>query len=277
MSDGLLAKKSAAEAKAAPLPVLVNSISGAWRLRISEGSSTTTFSPPGHLLHYVVAGTYQIVIGNKRFEVTAGDVIYYSGVEEVRAVNSNDSVIFYSVSFQAPELIVNRAGSCVFGKMSELEIYFDQIYQELNSPEAASVGLLRSVSALYAVLAELAAHEQDGVVIQSSNTWLQAEQMIREHYDWRVSIPELCDQLGVSASTLHRSCKQALNLSPGKRILQLRLEEARGLLRYTDLSISEIADELSYASLHDFSRDASKYFGHSATEERQLGRQQNTS
>jgi hypothetical protein len=45
-------------------------------------------------------------------------------MEEVTAENTGESIIFYSVSFQAPELIISRIGSCVFKQMVELEEVF---------------------------------------------------------------------------------------------------------------------------------------------------------
>lgn len=266
MSDSKLSRQPAPQVEPEMRPVSVKNVSGVWRLRIPSGATTTTFSPPGHLLHFLVAGSYEVEIGSKRFTVSAGDVIYYDGVEEVTAENSGESVIFYSVSFQAPELRVSRIGSCVFRKMAELEEAFGRMYQDFNTPELP--GKLRMISGLFAVLGALAARAGEGGLQEGCGVWSHAERIIRDRHDWRISIPELCDELKVSASRLHRSCRRNCGVSPGKRIFQLRMEEARGLLRFTDLAVSDIAEELGYARLHDFSRDATKYFGHSASVER---------
>ena len=43
-----------------------------------------------------------------------------------------------------------------------------------------------------------------------------------------------------------------------------RMEASKGLLLYTNLPITEIADQLGYERIHEFSREFSKYFKQTA-------------
>lgn len=53
----------------------------------------------------------------------------------------------------------------------------------------------------------------------------------------------------------------AVGISPVRRIKQLRMEMARGLLTYSRASISEIATQVGYERVNEFSRDIRKAFG----------------
>ncbi|MHC4874825.1 MAG: helix-turn-helix domain-containing protein [Planctomycetota bacterium] len=46
-----------------------------------------------------------------------------------------------------------------------------------------------------------------------------------------------------------------------QRLRSLRMSEARGLLIYSSLNITQIAQYLDYPRVHEFSREFKKYFG----------------
>ena len=56
-----------------------------------------------------------------------------------------------------------------------------------------------------------------------------------------------------------------------KRVKQLRLSQARGMLQFSQLSISEIAYDVGYERVQEFSRDYRKHFGCTPTEARREG------
>ena len=64
-----------------------------------------------------------------------------------------------------------------------------------------------------------------------------------------------------SRSSIVRLCRQATGMSPMKRIQQIRMEEAKGLLLSSSLNITEIAQYLGYIRMHEFSREFTLYFG----------------
>jgi AraC-like DNA-binding protein len=46
-----------------------------------------------------------------------------------------------------------------------------------------------------------------------------------------------------------------------RRIQTVRMEEARGLLLFSTLNVTQVAEYLGYPRLHEFSREFSQYFG----------------
>jgi transcriptional regulator GlxA family with amidase domain len=53
-----------------------------------------------------------------------------------------------------------------------------------------------------------------------------------------------------------------------KRLKQIRLSLARGLVLYSDLNMTEIALRVGYGRVHEFSRDYRKAYGRPPTAER---------
>lgn len=69
-----------------------------------------------------------------------------------------------------------------------------------------------------------------------------------------VSVELMADRMNLSTSHFRAVFLREVGISAGQYLLQLRLSEARRLLRQTDLPIKEIARQVGYASVISFSR-----------------------
>ena len=237
----------------------VTSITGIWKLRIAAGATTVTNALPGHLLHYVIFGAYTMIVNGKEYQVRAGDIIHYFGTEEVAAINKGEEVQFYSLAFEAPLIQVpNDTTRVIRGEDNTLKA-FRHIYELAGCKDMSTV--CESYMELFNILKVVADHVPEGMADGSDNLWTRLERQIRNKRDFRASVPELCEKSHVSPSTLHRVCVKITGVSPAKRLMQMRMEEAKGLLLYSDMSATSIALELGYSRLHEFSRDVKKYFG----------------
>jgi AraC-like DNA-binding protein len=73
--------------------------------------------------------------------------------------------------------------------------------------------------------------------------------------------PELCDNLRMSRSHVHRKLKAATNLSTSDFIKHIRLEKAKEMLLSTNQSVSQVAYKVGYSDANYFSRSFSKIYG----------------
>lgn len=91
--------------------------------------------------------------------------------------------------------------------------------------------------------------------------------------DFRVSIevPTLARSVGMSASTFHKHFKAVTASSPLQYQKDLRLLEARRLLRSAGFSVSTAAFEVGYESPTQFSREYARKFGVSPKGDRDAG------
>ena len=92
-----------------------------------------------------------------------------------------------------------------------------------------------------------ATSHQDEVVLE-----LQAWML--EHFASDIHIDQLCQQSGLNRRTLSRRFSHATGLSPMLYLKKIRLDQARDLLKKTNLGIAEIALQIGYSDPDYFRR-----------------------
>ncbi len=89
----------------------------------------------------------------------------------------------------------------------------------------------------------------------------RAVRWIRENYARAIDVEPIARRVGMGVTTFHRGFKQVTGLSPIQFQKQLRLLEARKLMRFGGRSVSESAFEVGYESVSQFSREYARHFG----------------
>jgi len=79
-----------------------------------------------------------------------------------------------------------------------------------------------------------------------------ASQYMREHLAERIDLPSLSSVLAVSPGHVGRLFKQRTGRTPHQLLIDLRLEAAEGLLADTDLTVTQIAWRVGFASPSHF-------------------------
>ena len=81
----------------------------------------------------------------------------------------------------------------------------------------------------------------------------QARLLIRDHINQPLSPSEVADRLGVGYSWFRKAFKKYAGISPAQFQMQIRLQRAKELLLNTQMSVSEIAYELTFDTTGQFS------------------------
>ena len=141
-----------------------------------------------------------------------------------------------------------------FGSVQLLECYFIEFLLTLMRCNADSVvKVQRTESTL----------EQG----QSSTAELMIEYMKSRLYE-NVTLTELCQKFYMGKTQLCALFANYVGTSPIEYFLDLKLKEAKRLLREENFSISKISDTLGYSSIHVFSRSFKNATGVSPNEYR---------
>jgi transcriptional regulator GlxA family with amidase domain len=82
------------------------------------------------------------------------------------------------------------------------------------------------------------------------------------------SLAELARASGCSPAAIARSCLVATGMPPMRRLKQVRLEIARGVVKRSGIALGTIARQVGYAPVHEFSRDYRKLFGSAPSHDR---------
>lgn len=102
----------------------------------------------------------------------------------------------------------------------------------------------------------------------------RAMQHLQATLDRTVGVPELAVHAGLSTRQLMRLFSQALGVGPSQYQRRLRLERARSMLRYTQISVAEAAVAVGFESLAHFSRAYRQQFGRPPSADRGVSRVQ---
>ncbi|UJF15660.1 helix-turn-helix transcriptional regulator [Jeotgalibaca sp. MA1X17-3] len=88
---------------------------------------------------------------------------------------------------------------------------------------------------------------------------------MQEHYcDSDLSLVKLAQEIHVSAPYLSNLFKVEKNVNFTEYLLQLRMEQAKKLLKNTEKKTYEIAEEIGFLNSHYFSSCFKKYTGQTA-------------
>ncbi|MGO4548673.1 AraC family transcriptional regulator [Paenibacillus sp. 2TAB23] len=99
-------------------------------------------------------------------------------------------------------------------------------------------------------------------VLASSGSWLQrAKDYLEIHYADGITIESVADYVGIDRTHFSKSFSKAFGLSPMKYVQQLRMNEARLLMKQTDYKLAEIAQSVGYPDLFSFSKAFKKHVG----------------
>ena len=84
---------------------------------------------------------------------------------------------------------------------------------------------------------------------------------IRAHFAQPVTVDEMAESVGMSASSFHERFKAVTSMSPLQYQKVLRLHEARRLMLFQDLDASDACRRVGYLSPSQFSREYARFFG----------------
>ena len=243
--------------------IKIDSITGAWKFDRDPGHYRHYASTPGHLIHLVTAGSYHLRISGRDYQVSAGDLIYYHESEAYEWVANAEKVQYLSIAFMASELQPPPIQLRVLKSSPTIRKNFEKSLRLAS--EANQSSMLKLQVEILQVLVFLEEQKEEvGTTIRPVETafWWHVEDTMRHNLNFRPTINSLCKLHKVSSTTLIRKCQEATKLNPLKRVQEIRMHEAVGLLKYSDFSITKISEYLGYGRIHEFSSEFSKYFGH---------------
>lgn len=227
-------------------------------------------SLPGHLIQVMIEGKTDHEANGRRYVLRPRSLIWYHEDELVRGHALESPWRFYTLNFIAPSLApppfeqrVRSVDAAMMRRFARLL----SVWRDVQQPPA--VREMRVQAQLLDILSNL--HTPGGqafVTDPSADLWWNMETQLRRDLARPIDLSMMSDLSGKSIATIARSCQSAVNLPPMKRIKQIRMSLARGLVRQSNLSVTEIAGRVGYGRVHEFSRDYRKHHGSTPTEDR---------
>lgn len=242
--------------------------------RLCYQKSTRSFqatSLPGHLLHLVLSGEVEQTCNGRRQYLKPGSVVWYHEDEWVEGRVIRAPWVYYTVNFSAPTLPPPDFEVRLIPDQSDLEDTFAALHADWQNPPSLHRDFQCQARLLQLLASINPRISQHSSVTPNGRLWWEVESWARQQIDRAITLAELCDQFHRSANTLARACHDAVGLTPMKRLKQIRLSLARGLVHYSELTMSEIAERVGYARVHEFSRDYRKAYQVPPSRDRNAG------
>ena len=165
-----------------------------------------------------------------------------------------DGIAYLSPQRTSPYLMLDEA---LYNRIVGL---YDSILIELHGSSKTNAHLLRAM--LYEVLMLLQkATPVEATGISETERVARFRQLVDEHYLVESGVEFYADRLCVTPNYLNKLVRSALGQSTKQFIQNRRIEEAKRLLRYTNLSVTDIAEHLNYDTATYFVRAFSRQTG----------------
>ena len=84
---------------------------------------------------------------------------------------------------------------------------------------------------------------------------------IHNHYKDKITVAQIADAIGVSEREAMRSFRKSLHQSPIEYLISYRLNEAKKMLRDSELSITEICYQCGFSDSSYFGKVFRKAYG----------------
>lgn len=243
------------------------------RLTRSMPCRFQSVSLPGHLLQVVVEGEVEQEVSGCRRRLVPGTAVWYHENEAVRGRICQAPWTFYTVNFHALRLLPPPFEQCVWAVGPQACTLFQSLLGAWrNVAVPPQTRHLQVYSLLMQLLlevlpAETRAHRTD----VATHLWWEIETRLREDLGQPIDLRRIQVLSQRSLRSITRSCRMAVGMSPIKRVKEIRLSYARGLVLYSHLSMTEIALRVGYGRVQELSRDYHQRFGMTPRADRMAG------
>jgi AraC-like DNA-binding protein/quercetin dioxygenase-like cupin family protein len=236
---------------------------------------------------YIKAGTADIVINGTRYHATQGDFFFFKpGVEHAMYMHDEQLVqphIHFDLCYE------NNSGSVPvnFKLRNEMTpeqlqwirpdeygyffddfpdhmrfqntlyielLFFEVIYSFSNSKPFNELRLKWQFLRLLVHLLNEISWQKTKHNNLASERAQHIRMYLEQHLDRRITLQELSSVFHLDKSYISRCFHKVYNTSPIHCHLLLRISRAKNMIIYTNLSLSDIAEQNGFASLQDFSR-----------------------
>lgn len=217
-----------------------------------------------YLLLYILSGTCTVEYQGTRFDLAPGDFVHYYPYDKQEYCFKDDqdcSAFYLHYTGNDMPLILRElqfmGGVYHFSLSQKIISTFEEIISEyqLCPPlhEQAKSALLLSL------LTQIARQINYGHLRSSQiNDVLR---LMQAKYNQKYDVTEYADYCSLSPDRFSHKFKEATGSSPLQYIINLRLEKAKELLSFSDLSVAEVAEQIGYDTPLYFSRQFKAHMG----------------
>lgn len=216
-----------------------------------------------YLLHFISAGRGRYEVGDKAFDLSAGEgFIIYPGARTFYRADQESPWTYQWVDFYGREADALMA-RCGFRYGEDLTFSADKgaeicacladITARYNAPEEN--GRLAATGYLYLFLSHIARAKPKFGYVETVIQYIQLQ------YAYPITVADMAARVGLNRSYLCKLFKAQTGVSPQEYLLDYRIGRAKCLLRETSLPVAEAAYSCGFRDFPHFSTQFKKREG----------------
>lgn len=216
---------------------------------------------------YVLSGSCRYTFRDRTFTVTEGQVFYLSRNSdyEMQILTDIYKFIFIDFYFEGDPNEVRKNRVYKIKHKNVMKSLFKQtLYLWIARKSGWETECLSLVYHIYSkiIQSQSAIYTPESRVLKIKD----AQCYIIENYNKDIRIAELSALSGITEAHFRRLFKEIYGMSPVKYINSLKVNQAKGLMENSNLSISQIAEQVGCSDVYYFSRMFKKHTGLSPLE-----------
>lgn len=219
-------------------------------------------------LTYVDRGTIHCIAGGTNYTLSQNDIlICLPGQWHIQYADPDVSAAFVTVSFDMRCPQADALGGRVFRATSGNAHCLKAMLEEQQMPGRYSADkmiqlLEQLVLALLDAPRKGSKQRHDAITERNENRLVdEGLRFIEKNLTRPLTVAEVAAAVCISPSYLAVLFGRHLQMTPIATIRKLKLEESRRLIHQGDMTISQVAQHLGFATLQHFSRCFKEYFG----------------
>lgn len=222
-----------------------------------------------HMIHVVISGRGELIIGNQCYRVQAGDAFYIHPRRDIiYRADENDPWEYRWVGFVGTKATVTLNETVlphvICTSLKKPDVLVDRMRQiyECASQENDR-GQLMALGHMYFFLTELLTEcgIQRGNGDAAAEYVYRATDYVRVHYAERISVENICQWLNITRSYLYKLFRRYYGVSPSNYLIHYRLEKARELLDAQQYPVKVVADLVGFSDQPYFTRRFRAVYG----------------
>ena len=174
----------------------------------------------------------------------------------------------YSLLFEIEPILRSTVNEEFFLRLNDSEM--SSLLPEINNlvacenTEYSGIRTIKNAKALSIIgtLAFLMHQKNPSANVHSTTSEkniIKSVEFIHENFMEKINVEQLAEMCFMSYATLSRYFKKLFNVSPTEYIMNIRIKNAKTMLRTTDKSVSQIAQDCGFFDLSHFSHYFYKY------------------
>jgi len=228
-----------------PYCVYIKTFDGAFKHCRERQCKVREKSVDGSFSGKCYAGVFEFI-----YPIKAGDKhMGFISVSGYKAENAESFIKRTSDTYRIPHKNLKEAYFCLSDKIPEKK-WVDTLIAPLSD------------------MLELAYVRAEGSKVVSQSVIDRVLRYAKQYHTQNITLSQVAEELGYSRSFISHSFKMTTGQSFREHLTELRLDDAKSLLKYSGLSITEIAYSVGFGDTTYFSNVFKKKFGTSPSEYR---------